>query len=387
MDESTLNPTPSDIMIIDDSPDNLSLLTRILHRRGYEVRAYTQGSSALAAACIHPPDLILLDIIMPELDGFMVCERLKSADITCQVPVIFMSALSQKEDKLRAFQSGGVDYIVKPFQPDEILARVETHLRLQALRRQLQQTNQVLQNSNEALQRRNEELNAFAQTVAHDLKNPLGALLGYASMLTEYYPNLSDADRLNAIASIAKTGRNMMGIVDGLLLLAQVGSVEVKLTPLNMVLIVHQALDRLSKSLQECAARVTLPEIWPTAVGYSPWVEEVWANYLSNGLKYGGSPPILSLGGEIQPGGMVRFWVEDNGLGLNPEEQSQLFIPFSRLQAGKVNGYGLGLSIVRRIVEKLGGDVGVESQPGKGSRFYFTLPQMNVQHWNISSSS
>ena len=297
--------------------DNLSLLTRILHRRGYQVRAYTNGATALAAACTQPPDLILLDIMMPEMDGFMVCERLKSADITRQVPVIFMSALSQKEDKLRAFQAGGVDYIVKPFQPEEVLVRVETHLRLQALHRQLQQTNQVLQSSNQALQRRNEELDTFAQTVAHDLKNPLGVILGYASMLAEYYPNLSDADRLNAIQSIAKTGQNMMDIIDGLLLLAQVGSNEVKLTPLNMGLIVRQALDRLSRSLQESGAQVSLPQNWPTAIGYAPWVEEVWVNYLSNGLKYGGAPPILTLGGEIQPGGMVRFWVEDNGDGTD----------------------------------------------------------------------
>ena len=384
MDDSPQYPTPADIMIIDDSPDNLSLLTRILHRKGYEVRAYTQGDTALAAACMQPPDLILLDIVMPEMDGFMMCERLKSADVTRQVPVIFLSALNQKEDKLRAFQVGGVDYIVKPFQPEEVLMRVDTHLHLQELHRQLQQTNQVLQSSNEELHRRNEELNSFAQTVAHDLKNPLGAMLGYASMLAEYYPSLSDEDRLTAISSIAKTGKNMMGIVDGLLLLAQVGSKDVKLTPLNMVIIVRQALDRLCKPLLESGAKVILPEIWPTAMGYAPWVEEVWANYLSNALKYGGTPPILTLGGEQLYSGMVRFWVEDNGAGLTQEEQNHLFIPFTRLQAGKMGGYGLGLSIVHRIIEKLGGEVGVESQPGHGSRFYFTLPEMNVQPWNLT---
>jgi two-component system sensor histidine kinase/response regulator len=376
MDDSTLNDTAPDIMIIDDSIDNLNLLTRILHRRGYQVRAFTNGASGLAAACTQPPDLILLDIMMPEMDGFMVCERLKSAEITRQVPVIFLSALSQTEDKLRAFQAGGVDYITKPFHHEEVLVRVENHLHLQSLHRQLAQANQVLQISNQALKMRNEELDAFAQTVAHDLKNPLGNVLGYASLLAEHYPQLNDADRSNAVECITRASLNMMGIIDGLLLLARVGSAEVKLTPLNMGLIVHQALERLVGPLKDAGAQVTLPDNWPGAMGYAPWVEEIWINYLSNGLKYGGQPPALTLGGESQPGGMVRFWVGDNGEGLSAEQQSHLFIPFTRLQAGKVSGHGLGLSIVRRIIEKLGGEVGVDSQPDEGSQFYFTLPQL-----------
>jgi two-component system sensor histidine kinase/response regulator len=378
MDDPTLLTTMPDIMIIDDSIDNLSLLTRILHRRGYQVRTFTSGASALAAACVQPPDLILLDIMMPEMDGFMVCERLKSAEITRHVPVIFLSALSQTEDKLRAFQVGGADYITKPFHHEEVLVRVENHLRLQTLRRELLQINQQLQTSNQALQMRNEELDAFAQTVAHDLKNPLGNVLGYASLLADHYPNLSDADRLNAANCITRASKSMMGIIDGLLLLARVGSSEVTYTPLNMGLIVRQALERLARPLQECGAQVTLSENWPGAMGYAPWVEEVWVNYLSNGLKYGGQPPALTLGGETQPGGMARFWVGDNGEGLSAEQQSQLFIPFTRLQAGKVSGHGLGLSIVRRIIEKLGGVVGVESQVGAGSKFYFTLPHIRV---------
>ena len=378
MDDSTLQPVAPDIMLVDDSIDNLSLLTRILHRRGYNVRAYTSGAAALAAACTQPPDLILLDIMMPEMDGFMVCERLKSADITNQVPVIFLSALSQTEDKLRAFQVGGVDYITKPFHHEEVLVRVENHLRLMSLHRQLHQANQVLQDSNTALKTRNEELDAFAQTVAHDLKNPLGNVLGYASLLAEHFPHLSDADRLNAVDCIIRAGQNMMTITDGLLLLARVGSSEVKRTPLNMGVIVRQALERMKRPLAEANAQVSLPDNWPAAMGYAPWIEEVWINYLSNGLKYGGQPPGLILGGEMQPGGMVRYWVADNGEGLSEEQQSCLFIPFTRLQAGKVSGYGLGLSIVRRIVEKLGGEVGVESQVGAGSRFYFTLPQIQL---------
>ncbi|MBC7869758.1 MAG: sensor histidine kinase, partial [Chitinophagaceae bacterium] len=113
---------------------------------------------------------------------------------------------------------------------------------------------------------------------------------------------------------------------------------------------------------------------WPLAAGYAPWVEEVWTNYLSNALKYGGKPPSIELGADEQPDGMVRFWVRDNGNGLTPEEQTRVFTPFTRLNQVKVEGHGLGLSVVQRIVDKLGGQVGLESSVGQGSIFSFTLP-------------
>src|SRR5206468_1582865 len=115
-------------------------------------------------------------------------------------------------------------------------------------------------------------------------------------------------------------------------------------------------------------------EKWPTASGYAPWVEEVWTNYISNAIKYGGNPPRVELGADVDPDHMIRFWVRDNGAGLAPEQQSQLFKMYSRLGETRIQGHGLGLSIVQRIVEKLGGQVGVESIPGQGSTFSFTLP-------------
>ncbi|HHJ06674.1 MAG TPA: HAMP domain-containing histidine kinase, partial [Anaerolineae bacterium] len=137
-----------------------------------------------------------------------------------------------------------------------------------------------------------------------------------------------------------------------------------------------EAQQRLTYLIQTYQAEIMLPQHWPKAMGYAPWIEEVWANYLSNGIKYGGRPPRLQLGATEEPDGMVKFWVQDNGLGLSQEEQLKLFTPFTRLEQVQTIGYGLGLSIVRRIVEKLGGQTGVESEgvPGKGSFFYFTLP-------------
>ena len=124
--------------------------------------------------------------------------------------------------------------------------------------------------------------------------------------------------------------------------------------------------------------QIVYPTDWPTAVGHAPWIEEVWANYISNGIKYGGHPPYLELGSTLQPDHMIRFWIRDNGSGISPNDMKRLFVPFERLKPKKIEGFGLGLSVVERIIKRLGGSVGVESQPGEGSTFYFTLPQTAV---------
>lgn len=144
--------------------------------------------------------------------------------------------------------------------------------------------------------------------------------------------------------------------------------------PVEMGSVVDEALQRLSVMIKEHGAEVVKPGAWPVAMGYAPWLEEVWVNYVSNAVKYGGRPPRIELGSMSRSDGTVRFWVRDNGHGLTAEEQSRLFQPSTRLEQHRITGYGLGLSIVRRIVEKLGGRVDVESEPGRGSTFSFVLP-------------
>jgi signal transduction histidine kinase len=151
---------------------------------------------------------------------------------------------------------------------------------------------------------------------------------------------------------------------------------EVETKVLNSDQIVDEVLERLQEAIRERGAQIVLPERWPTAIGYASWVEEVWVNYVSNALKYGGRPPHVELGADppTNGAGKVRFWVRDNGHGLTEKQSAQLFTQFKRLHESQAEGYGLGLSIVKRIVQKLGGEVGVESEVGKGSTFWFTLP-------------
>ena len=225
------------------------------------------------------------------------------------------------------------------------------------------------------LEARNEELDTFAHTVAHDLKGPLGYIVGFAQVLEEDHTALPGEDLRRALRTIVQSGHKMSSIIDELLLLAGVRKIgEAKLEPLSMANVVTGARQRLAHMIEEYQAEIISPATWPTTRGYGPWVEEVWVNYLSNGIKYGGRPPRVELGATSEMDGMVRFWVRDNGRGISPEAQARLFTPFTRLDQVSVEGHGLGLSIVRRIVEKLGGEVSVESQVGQGSVFAFTLP-------------
>ncbi len=230
---------------------------------------------------------------------------------------------------------------------------------------------EALQNQTEDLRARNEELDAFAHTVAHDLQNPLSQIIGFAKVLQWDREGMTDDERAFALKIIANNSSKMSTIVHELLMLSSVRKMDVELKPLAMQSIVEAALERIALMVDEFEAVIVLPKKWPKALGHAAWIEEIWENYLSNALKYGGRPPRVELGGTVEPDGMVRFWVRDNGPGLSPEDQARLFTPFTKLG---VNGHGLGLSIVRRIASKLGGQVGVESKVGEGSVFSFTLP-------------
>jgi signal transduction histidine kinase len=221
----------------------------------------------------------------------------------------------------------------------------------------------------------NEELDAFAHTVAHDLREPLSLIILGIAILLDDRSKTFDDDVQERLDLISRAAHRMRNIISELLLLASVRKAEIEITPLeDMAGIVAEAQRRLDYTIEEYEAEIILPKTWPVALGHGAWIEEVWANYISNAIKYGGQPPRIELGADSQDSGTIRFWIHDNGPGLTPEEQSRLFTPFTRLDQARANGHGLGLSIVQRIVKKLGGQVGVESKVGQGSTFSFTLP-------------
>ncbi|MBN1875597.1 MAG: GAF domain-containing protein [Anaerolineae bacterium] len=243
----------------------------------------------------------------------------------------------------------------------------------------------TLREYTQGLETQNAELDAFAHTVAHDLKNPLSILIGFSTLIDMRFDTMPPENIRESLQRITTISYKMTNIIDELLLLASVRKMEeVQLQPLDIAAIIVSARERLSDLIAKAGAEITMPAEWPEVIGYAPWVEEVWVNYISNAVKYGGRPdaqiaPRVVLGfekpdNEAGKTKMLRFWVKDNGQGLTETEQGQLFAEFTRLEQTRAKGHGLGLSIVRRIVEKLGGNVGVESKVGEGSTFWFTLP-------------
>jgi two-component system sensor histidine kinase/response regulator len=241
---------------------------------------------------------------------------------------------------------------------------------------------ETLRQRSSELEARNEELDAFAGAVAHDIKNPLSIVIGFAETLELEFgdsrSSLSDVDFQTYLRKIARSGRKMEDIIDTLLILARVSDEELEVEALDMEGIVAEAQQRLANMIEEYQADVILPDTWPAVLGYAPGIESVWVNYISNALKYGGQPPRVELGATAQADDKVCFWVRDNGPGLTAEEQARLFRPFTRLGQVRAKGHGLGLFIVRLIVEKLGGQVQVESEVGRGSIFSFTLLSANT---------
>ena len=309
------------------------------------------------------PDVILMDIQMPDMGGIEASRRIQAC---CPTPIVVLTAYETQELVEQASESGVGAYLVKP--PNR--AQLQRAITIAVARFQ---DMMELRRMNEALRARNEELDAFAHTVAHDLQNPVARIVGFAETLASSANDLPEEKLRNFLSVIARDGRRMSRIIDELLLLAGLRQLDVKPVPMDMASILEEVEERLVDSISDTQASITLPDRWPVAEGHAPWIEEVWFNYLSNAIRYGGRPPEIRLGAEVEGDG-VRFWIEDNGQGISPEEQENLFQPFTRLEQVKTGGHGLGLSIVRRIVEKLGGEVGVESEVGHGSYFWFTLP-------------
>ena len=240
---------------------------------------------------------------------------------------------------------------------------------------ELKKTNQKLINEIEKRERLIDDLDAFAHTVAHDLRNSLSSIFSASEIMEELIIQ-NDKNLLSELSNLINLSANKsIQITHELLLLATTDKTQVEKTQLDMARIFNEAKLQLADLIKNSNAQITEPSEWPQAFGYAPWIEEVWTNYLSNAIKYGGTPPEIEVGADVIFNGNVVFWIKDNGKGLTEEQQKMLFKNFVRLDPQRADGYGLGLSIVKKITEKLGGLAGVESKGnGEGSKFYFTLP-------------
>lgn len=342
------------ILVVEDDDSVRQTLQDMLEVNGFTVLTATNGRDGFAAAKRAVPAMILTDVEMPGMTGFELLQQLRADPDLRTLPVIVLSAKAERLAMRQGMELGAADFITKPFTEDEVIHSIAARLEKKELL---------------------DELDAFAHTVAHDLKNPLATLHGRLDLAGMMLGKADEATTRHHLAEATKAAHRLNDIIEELLILAGVRRQAIVPQALDMGACATEAVDRLEALLRHHAAVVELPDSWPAACGHAPWVIEVWVNFISNAAKYGGANPLITLGGRVGPdGASARFWVQDHGLGLDDAAQAQMFVPFTRISAVRARGHGLGLSIVRRIVEKLGGQVGVESQPGAGASFWFELP-------------
>ncbi|MCS6943450.1 MAG: hybrid sensor histidine kinase/response regulator [Geminocystis sp.] len=382
------------ILVVDDVAENLTVLLEMLSKNNYDIRACRSGELALKSLNNFKPDLILLDIKTPNMDGYQVAEKIKSNPELADIPIIFVSALDDISEKIRAFKVGGVDYVTKPFQEEEVLARIATHLRIKKQEEMLKQEIEKrqlaelqLEKNNEELRGLNQDLQIFNRSLSHDLRNYLSVIIGAAVCLLNFYP--LDEEVKNWVSTIHDKALQMNRLLESLLFLYvpmnELGKQPVNLSDLVLEIIQDlrgrktgkKAVIKVEKGLGAMAngplLRVALENILINAWKYSSFREEI---HLEFGKTYNWRPEAFYRLYPLQKSPPPEaFFVKDNGSGFELEKVQEIFLPLTRLRGDKerVEGYGLGLSIVKRIIESHGGFIWCDSVAGEGSIFYFTL--------------
>ena len=368
---------PRTILIVDDMPANLDVLTNHLEQQGYVTVVAQGGEECIERATFVQPDLIMLDVMMPSIDGFETCRRLKAMPGTRDIPVIFMTALTDTGDKLTGFGVGGVDYVTKPLDGAEVLARIDTHLTLHELRKTLQAQNDRLETeiaarreTEAALIRSNVELEQLAYVASHDMQEPLRMVASYLQLIAQRYRGQLDADADEFIGYAVDGAKRMQALINDLLAYSRVGTKARPFQSTDCNEIVGIALENLSLAIRESGARL------PTVMGDPSQLLQLFQNLIGNALKFKRGDPITVNIDAESAGDAWRLSVCDNGIGIEPEYFERIFVMFQRLH-GRADypGTGIGLAICKKIVERHGGVIAVESTVGAGTKFAFTIPR------------
>jgi two-component system sensor histidine kinase/response regulator len=373
---------PPVVMVVDDMPANLGVMAGELERRHYAVIVAQGGEEAILRAALVRPDLILLDVLMPGIDGFETCRRLKAAEATRDIPVIFMTALSDTAQKLTGFEVGAVDYVTKPLDGAEVLARVQTQISLAAMRRALAERNAQLaqevavrEQAQAALQRSNAELEQLAYVASHDMQEPLRMIASYLQLVEQRYVDKLDDDGREFIGYAVDGAKRMQGLINDLLTYSRVGTKARPFEPVSLSAVAATALSHLRVAVAESGARVELGEL-PQVQGDAPQLVQLLQNLVGNAIKFRGTEaPVVRLDARPEGAAWWHLSVSDNGIGIEPAYFERVFVLFQRLHSRSAYpGTGIGLALCKRIVERHGGRIWVESQPGQGAAFHFTLP-------------
>lgn len=375
----------AEIMIVDDNPANLKVLGEMLTLQGYEVRAFPRGRLALAAALRKPPDLVLLDINMPEMNGFEVCEQFKANDVVSSIPIIVLSALDETEAKVRAFQAGAVDYVSKPFQFEEIRVRVDTHLKMHWLRQELERQNERLEAAVAARTRELTEANArltildrsksdFLSLISHELRTPLNGLLGIGEIMFMDLPPNAETEELRA--AFTGAGNRFLAILEDALFLTEidVSGERFRSVPTSLRTVLTKALARCAEAQPSRQIRLQpLDADLGMVMGDERLLERAFGGLLNAAVQLSAPTTVVHVHCEQAPG-QCRVVIACRGRILSGGELASFFEIFSARESLTAEwDLGLGPPVASRILSLFGAAVTIESSDSLGTRMMVTL--------------
>ncbi|CAK0742870.1 two-component system, sensor histidine kinase and response regulator [Gammaproteobacteria bacterium] len=374
------------LLLVDDTPENLTVLGDVLREHGYDTRSVRSGQLALRTARREAPDLVLLDVLMPEMDGYEVCRRFKADDDLKGIPIIFISAATDTEVKVRAFTSGGVDFIAKPFEPEEVLARVCTHLTLRSVERELERRVEErtvdLRQARAAAEEASRAKSTFLANMSHEIRTPMNAIIGL-SELALYQPLTPEAR--DYLEKIHGSSKSLLGILNDILDYSKIesGRMTIENFPFDLDVLLNNLRNLFALRIEEKSLDFiieVMPEVPRLLVGDSLRLQQILLNLLGNAIKFTERGHVLlrisAQALELSQAHLV-FRIEDTGIGMSEEMVARLFQAFSQADVSisrRFGGTGLGLAISRELLLLMGSDCVVESVEGQGSSFTFKLP-------------
>ena len=364
---------PGHVLVVDDLPANVKLLATILKLEGFQVSTAASGGEALQCLETDRPDVVLMDVMMPEMDGFEACRRIRENPETRYLPVVMVTALQETADRVQALEAGADDFLTKPVEETEVVARVHSLVRAGRARAELERAYAELQ--------RAEDLrDSLTQMLVHDLRTPLTAVLVSLEMLGREQLGTLNTSQKELVAISARGGGSLLALINELLDVAKLesGQMSLNLTPISVEERAEAALGEIASLLESRDATIERDFAPDLALTFADadLMRRVLVNLLSNALKF--SPPRCSIRiGAQNDGDNLQISVSDNGYGIAPEHQKLIWDKFGQAKARRENSRvstGLGLTFCKLVIEAHGGQISLESAPGQGSTFRFTLP-------------
>jgi CheY-like chemotaxis protein len=366
------------ILIVDDDSLGIRLMKKALDGKKYKIATATNGKTALTKAWANNFDIIILDVKLPDIDGFSVCEKLKQHPATSHVPVVFLTGLNNHNDIVKGFESGAVDYISKPFNAEEFIKRIDNQLKLRDYSKNLEESARLSQEAKL-------NISTFISSIAHELKNPLNSIIGFSEILQG--KNISEDEKFNYLKHINSSGQDLLHLLNDLIDLSKI---EANILDIHFSTIyLNNELSDIEKNYIDKVYKIRGDNVKIeldfgnddpkfTLLTDILRFTQVFNNLIDNAIKYTESGTI-TIGYQLKSNKRIKFFVRDTGIGLNEEELENIFeeyeLAHQKMKVTKA-GKGIGLAISKKLTHLLKGEIGANSIPGKGSEFYFTLPRL-----------